>query len=319
MKLCFLDAETMGDIPLTPLEQLGELTLYRTTSPEQVSGRIAGMDIVLTNKVVLTGEALRQHPGIRMIALTSTGTNVVDLDDCRHAGIAVANVAGYSTPMVVQHTFALLFYLMGSLREYDDYVKSGAYSKSRLFTYYGTPIRELSGKTWGIIGLGAIGSGVAAAASAFGAGVQYHSASGRDSGRNYPRVSLEELLRTSDVVSIHTALTPGTRNLIAAKELNRMKPSAFLLNLSRGPIVNEADLADALDRRQIAGAGLDVLEKEPPESDHPLLHIKEQNRLVITPHIAWASVESRTRLVEEIAENIRAFLEGKIRNRVEIG
>lgn len=318
MKLCFLDAKTLGpDVDIAPLRSLGELQVYETTAPEQVAERLRDAEVAIVNKTVLTAEIMAAAPALRMVALCSTGVNVVDLDYCRAKGIAVANVAGYSTQMVAQHTFAMLFYLMERLAVYDRYVKSGAYVTSDIFTYFGPPIRELSGRRWGVIGLGAIGGTVARIAEAFGAKVAYFSASGKNQSAAYPRVSLEELLAGSDVVSIHTALTPVTRGLIGAGELARMKPSAYLLNLGRGGIVDEAALAAALDGCRLAGAGLDVLETEPIKADNPLLRIKEPERLLITPHIAWASVEARSRLIDEVSANIAAFQAGERRGRVD--
>ena len=255
-------------------------------------------------------------PALRMVALCSTGVNVVDLDYCREKGIAVANVAGYSTRTVAQHTFAMLFYLMEQLAVYDRYVKAGDYAKSDIFTHFGPPVRELDGKMFGIVGMGAIGRAVAEIAEAFGARVWYYSASGRNNEQPYPQVGLDELLAGSDVVSIHAALTPATKGLIGERELSLMKPSAYLLNLGRGGIVEEGALARALDGKGLAGAGLDVLETEPIRADNPLLKVKEPSRLLVTPHIAWASVEARNRLAAEVAANIAAFQKGERRNRV---
>ncbi len=318
MKLCILDADTLGpDMGIAPLEALGELAVYGQTRPEEVRERLRDVQVAIVNKVVLTAEDMAAAPGLQLVALCSTGVNVVDLDYCRKKGIGVANVAGYSTRMVAQHTFALLFCLMEQLVYYDGYVKSGAYADSPVFTHFGPRIYELDGKRWGIIGLGAIGRAVADIASAFGARVSYFSASGKDRDGGYPRTDLETLLRTSDMVSIHTALTPATKGLIGERELSWMQSSAYLLNLGRGGIVDEKALAAALTAGRLAGAGLDVLEREPVEADNPLLSVKEPGRLLITPHIAWASVEARTRLVNEVAANIRAFRQGCRRNRVD--
>lgn len=318
MRLCFLDAKTLGpEADLSPLSRLGDLQIYETTRPEEIAGRLQGVQIAITNKAVLTAETLTALPGLRMVALCSTGLNAVDLDCCRKRGIAVANVAGYSTRMVAQHTFAMLFYLMEHLGEYDAYVKSGGYVHSDIFTHFGWPIRELDGKAWGIVGLGAIGRTVAGIAEAFGARVCYFSASGQNRSERYERMSLEALLGWSDVVSIHAALTPATSGLIGDGELRLMKPSAYLLNLGRGGIVDEAALACALDEGRLAGAGLDVLEREPMSKDSPLLSMRHPRRLLVTPHIAWASVEARKRLAAEVAANIAAFQSGKRRNRVD--
>lgn len=318
MKLCILDADTLGpDMDISPLGELGELAVYGQTSPGQVAERLRDIQVAIVNKVVLTAGEMAAAPELQLVALCSTGVNVVDLDYCRKKGIGVANVAGYSTRMVAQHTFALLFCLMEQLVYYDGYVKSGAYAHSPLFTHFGPRIYELDGKRWGIVGLGAIGRAVADIAAAFGARVSYFSASGRDREGGYPRTDLETLLRTSDVVSIHAALTPATRGLIGERELAWMQPTAYLLNLGRGGIVDEAALAAALDAGRLAGVGLDVLEREPIRADNPLLSVKEPGRLLITPHIAWASAEARARLIKEVAANIRAFGQGIRRNRVD--
>lgn len=318
MRLCFLDAKTMGPgVDLSPLSRLGELTLYDTTRPSEVVGRLLDADVAIINKTLLTAQQLEQLPGLKMAALCSTGVNVVDLAACRKRGVAVANVAGYSTGMVAQHAFALLFYLMERLGDYDRYVRSGAYADSDIFTHFGWPVHELEGKAFGIIGLGAIGERVARIAQAFGARVSYFSASGKNRKPGFRRLTLDELLETSDVVSIHTALTPDTQGLLGERELSRMKPTAYLLNLGRGGIVDEAALARALDGGRLAGAGLDVLEAEPIRRDSPFYTMAHPERLLITPHIAWASVEARNRLAAEVAANVAAFLKGERRNRVD--
>nr|WP_297889231.1 NAD(P)-dependent oxidoreductase [Sulfurihydrogenibium sp.] len=230
--------------------------------------------------------------------------------------MAVTNVAGYSTNSVVQHTFGMLFYLLEHLRYYDEYVKSGGYAKSPIFTHIGKPFWEIYGKTWGIIGLGTIGKKVAQIAESFGCDVIYYSTSGKNTAQKYPHKALDELLSISDIVSIHAPLNEYTKNLITYEKLKLMKKTAILLNLGRGGIVNEEDLAKALDEGLIAAAGLDVLEKEPMNLDNPLLQIKNKDRLLITPHIAWTSIEARQTLVKEIYLNIDAFIHGKQRNRV---
>jgi len=241
----------------------------------------------------------------------------IDLKYARSRNITVTNVAGYSTHSVAQHTFALLFYLLESLTYYDQYVKSRKYAGSDIFTHLDRSFWELKGKTWGIIGLGTIGRTTADIARAFGCHVVYYSTSGKNRDDNYVRVELPDLLKTSDIVSIHAPLNTQTHNLIRYDELKLMKKQALLLNLGRGGIINEADLAKALDEGLIAGAGLDVLEKEPIEESNPLLHIKDGSRLIITPHIAWASIEARHTLLKEIILNIEAFLNGTARNVVE--
>lgn len=317
MKLAILDAKTLGsDIDLSGFSQFGEVEIYETTKPEETLERVKDKDIVVTNKVVIDKNIMDNSPNLKLICVAATGVNNIDVEYAKKKGIQVRNVAGYSTESVVQHTFAMLFYLLESLRYYDDYVKSGEYAKSDIFTHLGKPFWEIRGKTWGIIGLGTIGRRVADVASAFGANVIYYSTSGVERKEKYPRVSLDELLKTSDIVSIHAPLNEKTKGLIGYEQIKLMKPTAYLLNLGRGGIVVEEDLAKALDENLIAGAGLDVLEKEPITEDNPLLKIKNKEKLFITPHIAWTSVEARKTLVNEIIENIKAFLEGKDRNRV---
>jgi len=317
LKICLLDSKTLGsDVDLTVFNKFGEFTIYETTKPEEVIERIKDQNIVITNKVILNESNLKHAADIKLICITATGTNNIDLEYARSRNIAVTNVAGYSTMSVTQHTFAMLFYLMGYMEYYDKYVKSGEYSKSDIFTNLDKPFWELDGKTWGIIGLGTIGRSVAAVATAFGCRVVYYSTSGKNNNADYERLELEQLLRESDIVSIHAPLNESTRNLIDYRKICIMKKHAVLLNLGRGGIVNEEDLAMALDEEIIAGAALDVLQKEPVESDNPLLKIKHKDRLIITPHIAWASLEARKRLVNEVVLNIEAYLKHESRNRV---
>ncbi len=317
IKIVFLDADTVGrDVSWDEIERLGELVIYPTTSSKEVFSRINQADIVITNKVLIDKKAINAAPNLRLICIAATGINNVDLEYARKKGIAVTNVPGYSTQSVVQMTFAMCLYLLVHLPYYDSYVKDGSYIQSPIFTHLDRPFLELYGKTWGIIGLGAIGQGVARVAKCFGCRVMYYSTTGKNFNPNYERVTLDDLLRKSDIISVHAPLTPHTYNLITYEKLKLMSPHAILLNLGRGGIVNEADLARALNEGLIAAAGLDVLEHEPIKQDNPLFKVKDKSKLLITPHIAWASVESRNRLMHEVALNIKAFLEGKTRNRV---
>jgi len=317
LKICVLDAKTLGeDAQLSVFDRFGTVEIYAETRPDEVVERIKDVDVVITNKVVLKEETLKDASKLKLICVAATGTNNIDLDYALKRKIAVTNVAGYSTMSVLQHTFAMLFYLMESLHYYDKYVKSGEYAKSSIFTHHERPFHELYDKTWGIIGLGAIGKAVANAAQAFGCKVVYYSTSGKNNNSQYERVELESLLKESDIVSIHAPLNNSTKGLIDYNRLRLMKRSAVILNLGRGGIIKEDDLARALDEGLISGAALDVLENEPVNSDNPLLGIKNSERLFITPHIAWASIEARKRLVDEIALNIEAFTQGKERNRV---
>lgn len=316
INLVLLDALTLGDdLDLSILEKFGRLTIYPTTQPNEVSERIKDKEVVITNKVVLNENNLSLATNLKLICITATGTNNVDLKYAAKKNIAVTNVSGYSTNSVAQHTFAMLFYLLEHLAFYDNYARN-RYQESEIFTCLKRPYRELTGKTWGIIGLGNIGRRVASLAQAFGCNVIYYSTSGLNVDSFYPRVELAELLQKADIISIHAPLTEKTTNLIAAQEFKLMKKQALLLNLGRGGIVNEEDLARALEEELIAGAALDVLSHEPVLKGHPLLGIKNKERLLITPHIAWASVEARQKLLEEVVLNIEAFMFGQRRNRV---
>ena len=319
MKLLILDAETLGnDIDLSQYESLGELISYEQSTYEQAKERMKehNPDVVIENKINMSAELMQQAPALKMIAETATGFNNIDIAYAKEHKIAVANVAGYSTQSVIQHTFALCFYVLEKLAFYDDYVKSGQYSKSDCFTQFNPVFHELAGKTWGILGLGAIGRGVAKIAETFGCKVIYYSASGRTYDTPYERVEFNELLAQSDIISIHAPLNDKTTNLINYAALEKMKPSSILLNLGRGPIVNDADLVKALKENQIAAAGLDVITQEPITQDNPLNTFKDSNRLIVTPHIAWATYEARVRLMDEVYQNITAFTKGEIRNRI---
>jgi len=308
MNLVLLDAETLGaDLDLSPLERFGTLTVYPRTEPEETLTRIRDAEIVITNKVVLGRETLMQVPRLKLVCIAATGMNNVDLDAAAGMGIAVKNVSGYSTRSVVQHTFAMLLALTEQISYYETFVKSKTWSRSGLFTHLGRPFGEISGKRWGIIGLGSIGSEVAKVAEAFGAEIRYHATSGTPHSDLWPHLELEELLRSSEIVSIHAPLNERTRNLIGAEELALLKDKAILLNLGRGGIIDEAALAAELERREIY-AGLDVTETEPLPESSPLLHLSRSERLLITPHIAWTSLEARERLLEGIVKNIEEYL-----------
>lgn len=308
-KIVFLDAETVGEVPqLADLNQFGSVTSYPFTAPEQTLERVKDCHIIITNKVVIDQKVMAAAANLQLICVAATGINNIDLAYAQQKGILVKNVAGYSTNSVTQHTFSLLFYLLERLNYYDQYVKTGQYAKSPIFTHVGKPFWELAGKRFGIIGLGAIGQQVAQVAKAFGAEVVYYSTSGKNNNNTYQRLDLPELLQTSDVVSIHSPLNDQTRNLLNYTTIKWMKPTAILLNTGRGGIIQEADLAKVLDEELIFGAGLDVLVKEPILEDNPLLSIKQKDRLLITPHIAWTSIEARAALVAGVCTNIREFL-----------
>ena len=317
MKIVFMEANTLGtDVSLEAFSKLGDVTIYPLTEPLENAKRIQDADIIVVNKIPLNEELLKDARNLKLICLTATGTNNVDFDYTNRRGITVANVKGYSTESVVQHTFALFFYVYEKLSYYDEFVKSGEYIRNDVFSHFTVRFHELSGKTWGIIGLGTIGTRVAEVAKAFGCNVIYYSTSGKHDSETYERVSLEELLNRSDVVSIHAPLNNATRELITKRELSLMKKDAILLNLGRGPIIKEEDLAEVLLAGTIGGAGLDVLSVEPMLADNPLYAVQDSARLVITPHIGWATTEARQRCADEVFENMKAFLNGEERNIV---
>lgn len=315
MKIVILEAESLGeDMKLDQFFEIGEVEIYGKTTAEQVPERIAQADAVIVNKLPMKEETLKDAKYLKYIGLTATGTNNVDFDYTNQRGITVTNVAGYSTEVVAQHTFALTLYLLEHLRYYDAYVKSGEYTNSDSFCHMERRFNELSGKTWGIIGLGAIGKKVAEIATAFGCEVIFYSASGQKRREAYRQVDFDTLLRESDIVSCHAPLTEKTYHLMDADAFDKMKKTAIFINVGRGPIVNEKDLAKALKKEKIAAAGLDVLEQEPMKKDNPLHKLDVGDRLLITPHIAWAAVEARTRLLDEVYQNLNAFLKGESRN-----
>ncbi len=310
MKIVFLDAKTIGDdIDLSGFEQLGEVVKYEYSTPEQARSRTRDADVIVLNKVLVNEQTIGEASHLRLVCVTATGTNNLDKAYLDERGIAWRNVAGYSTETVAQHTFALLFYLWEKLPYYDDYVKSEKYIADTMFTHFARAFHELNGRTWGVVGLGAIGRRVADIAGMFGCRVIYYSTSGKHDAPGYERVDFDTLLAQSDIVSVHAPLDANTENLMNADAFRRMKRSAIFLNLGRGPIVVEGDLAEALKSGEIAAAGLDVLTTEPMTSDNPLREIKDSGKLIITPHIAWASVEARTRLMKQVEQNIREFFD----------
>lgn len=317
MEIVFLEADSLGqDIDLSMFRDLGHVTVYPLSAPEQVPERVKDADIVVVNKIPMNAETLGSAGNLKLIAVTATGTNNIHWDFVRTRGITVTNVAGYSTDAVAQHTFALLFYILHKLNYYDRFVKEGGYCKCPGFSHFGEKFFELKGKTWGIVGMGAIGRRVADIASVFGCRVQYTSTSGRNHGQPYPCVDLDTLLRTSDILSLHAPLSPATEGMMNREAFEKMKSGAFLVNVARGALVDEAALADALEEGQIAGAALDVLTDEPMREDNPLCRIADSRKLIITPHIAWAPLETRERLLREAYENIAAFQRGEARNVV---
>lgn len=308
MKIVFLDAKTIGeDIDLSGFDVLGEVVKYGFSTAEEARERSKDADVLILNKVQVNQQTIGEADHLKLVCVTATGTNNLDKEYLDKRGIAWRNVAGYSTESVAQHTFAMLFYLLEKLPYYDNYVKSEKYVNDVSFTHFAKAFHELSGMTYGIIGLGNIGRRVADIAKAFGCRAIYYSTSGRNSQPGYERVSFDELLEQSDIVSIHAPLDENTLGLMNKEAFAKMKKSAILLNVGRGPIINEADLAEALNNKTIAAAGLDVLSVEPMQEDNPLRGIKDSERLLITPHIAWAGVEARNRLMGIILGQIKEF------------
>jgi glycerate dehydrogenase len=311
-RIVVLDGYTLnpGDLSWAPLEELGQVELHDHSTPDLVAARSAGADILLTNKTVLSGELIRALPELRFIGVLATGYNVVDVVAAKERGIPVSNVPGYGTPSVAQAVFALLLELASHTGDHARAVAAGRWTSCRDFCFWDTPLVELAGLTLGIVGYGAIGRSVSAIAKAFGMRVVVHSRRPVEGEEN---VGLEELFSGADVVSLHCPLTPTTKGLVNAERLSRMKPSAFLINTGRGPLIDEPALADALNRGQIAGAALDVLSQEPPPAGNPLFTAKN---CIITPHIAWATKAARQRLLDIAVANVRAFLAGSPQNVV---
>lgn len=317
MKIVILEAKSLGDdISFTSFEQFGEVKVYLQTTREQMAERIHDAQVIIVNKLPVCEDTLKAAPLVQLVCVTATGVNNLDGEYLKKRGIAAYNVAGYSTDAVAQHTFALLFYVLEKLRFYDEFVKSGKYAECGMFSYYEEKFTVLSGKTWGILGMGAIGRRVARIADAFGCHVICCSASGNTYDTEFEQVDFETLLKNSDILSLHAPLNAHTENIMNREAFSKMKETAILLNLARGPIVNEADLAEALNTGRIAGAGLDVLSAEPILPDNPLQKLQDSRKLLITPHIAWAATESRKKCVEETVANIRRYLCGDPKNRV---
>lgn len=311
LKIVFLDAQTLGsDISLAPVASLGSFVTYPSTKPEEVFERIAGFDVVITNKVWMGKEQIDSSPALKLICVAATGTNNVDTAYAASKGIPVRNAVDYSTGSVTQVTWMHILGLVGKARFFDGYVKDGAYSAGGCFTHAAEPFDELCGRTFGTVGLGHIGSRVAAVAEAFGMKVLYYPTSGKPHARRYEAdTDLDRFLSRCDVVSVHCPLNERTDGLIGYAQIRQMKPSAVLVNMGRGGIVVEVDLARALDEGLIAGAAADVFTEEPLPSGHPYLHMRHPDRLLLTPHIGWASRQARECLVRKIAANITTVFE----------
>ena len=317
MKISILERDSLGiDVDMSEIDKLGEVTVYPATTVENAVEHIGDADIIIANKLPLNGETLKDAKNLKFVAQTATGTNNVDFAYTNSKGIKVANVPSYSTDSVAQHTFALLLYLVEKMRFFDDYVKNGTYSNSNCFSCLDMIYPEIAGKTWGIIGMGAIGQKVAQIATVFGCKVICYSASGRTYDMPYEQVDFDTLLAKSDILSVHAPLNEYTKGLMNYDAFCKMKSSAYFINVGRGPIVVEEDLARALEEDRIRAAGLDVLCVEPMPLDNPLLKFKDSSKIIITPHVAWATSEARQRCVDVVTENIKAFLRGEEKNVV---
>jgi len=307
MKITFLDAKTFGsDINLDQFNELGEIKIYQTTSSSQTISHISDSQIVITNKVVIDKEVMN-NTNLKLICIGATGMNNIDLEYAKEKGIEVKNVVGYSTSSVAQLTISLALQFIQNISYYDNYVKSNEWCQSDIFTHLGKKFYELENKTWGVIGLGNIGAKVASISEAFGCNIQYYSTSGANNNTKYKNTDLENLLKSSNIISIHCALNDTTLNMINSSNLNLIKDKTIILNLGRGGIINEQDISNEIDSRELY-YGTDVVTREPIINESPLLKVENKDRLLITPHIAWASIEARQRLMNEVKNNINDFL-----------
>lgn len=319
MKIAVLDADNLGkDITYEIYDKWGEVIVYPFTAPEEIYDHAAGCDVLIFNKIRFSADTLDRLPALKLLCVCATGYDNIDVAHCKKKGIAVCNVPAYSTASVAQHTMALALGLMHHVVAHDAFIKSGDYTACGRQTDLSRIYHEIDGKHWGIIGMGQIGRKVAELATAFGAKVSYYSTSGANRSDKYPRMELEEILKRSDILSIHSPKTPKTDGMIGAAELSLMKRDSLIINVGRGGIVQEAALASALRERVIGGAAIDVFATEPLAAGHPFLQVEISDRILLSPHVAWASVESRKRLMVAIDENINAFVKGEIRNRVDL-
>lgn len=317
MKIVVLDAYALnpGDMDWGALEALGDVRFYDRTAADEVLARIGDAELVLTNKVAIDGAVIEQAPNLKYIGVMATGYNIIDIETAKKKGVVVSNVPGYSTASVVQLTFSLMMELCYRVQRHSDAVMEGKWAESPDFTFWDYPLIELAGKKLGIIGFGAIGQQVADVATALGMEVVAHSRTQTDQSarKNFRWAEREEVIRKADVLTLHCPLTPDTENLMNKETISLMKPSSFLINTSRGGLIDGQALADALNADQIAGAGVDVLAQEPPQADHPLFSAKN---ILITPHIAWATAEARERLMAIIVQNVDGFINGQPQNEV---
>ena len=308
MKIVILDRATLGfGVDMSIFDSLGEVISYDITLENETISRVNDADIIITNKVLVTKEIMNEASNLKLICISATGTNNVDLEYAKQKKISVKNVAGYSSSSVVQLAFSMIFHFIQKLSYYKKYVDEQNWQKSQIFTHIDKPFFELDGKKVGIIGLGDIGSNLARKVKAFDCEVVYYSTSGKNSNNEYKRVELDELLSICDIISIHCPLNENTKNLLNYENMKNIKDGAILLNLGRGGIINEADLAKIIDEKEIY-CGIDVVFVEPILESNPLLRVKNKQRLLLTPHIGWASIEARTKLVSMVAKNIEEFI-----------
>ena len=308
MKIVILDRATLGfGVDMSIFDSLGEVISYDITLENETISRVNDADIIITNKVLVTKEIMNEASNLKLICISATGTNNVDLEYAKQKKISVKNVAGYSSSSVVQLAFSMIFHFIQKLSYYKKYVDEQNWQKSQIFTHIDKPFFELDGKKVGIIGLGDIGSNLARKVKAFDCEVVYYSTSGKNSNNEYKRVELDELLSTCDIISIHCPLNENTKNLLNYENMKNIKDGSILLNLGRGGIINEADLAKIIDEKEIY-CGIDVVFVEPILESNPLLRVKNKQRLLLTPHIGWASIEARTKLVSMVAKNIEEFI-----------
>lgn len=311
MKITVLDGYGMnpGDLSWDELNKLGDVTVYDRTSPSELMERAKDADVLLTNKVVLDAHTLRALPKLKYVGVLATGYNVVDVKAAKELGIVVTNIPAYSTDSVAQMVFAHLLNITQRVEHYTEENRKGRWTDNPDFCYWDTPLTELAGKTIGIIGLGHTGSATARIARAFGMKVKAFTSKDESSlPEGVEKASLDDIFTTADVVSLHCPLTDSTKELVNADRLKQMNPTAILINTGRGPLVNEQELADALNNSTIYAAGIDVLSSEPPKPDNPLLNAKN---CFITPHVAWATKEARERLMDIAVSNLHSFLSGK--------
>ena len=308
MKIVILDRATLGfGVDMSIFDSLGEVISYDITLENETISRVKDADIIITNKVLVTKEIINEASNLKLICISATGTNNVDLEYAKQTKISVKNVAGYSSSSVVQLAFSMIFHFIQKLSYYKKYVDEQNWQKSQIFTHIDKPFFELDGKKVGIIGLGDIGSNLARKVKAFDCEVVYYSTSGKNSNNEYKRVELDELLSICDIISIHCPLNENTKNLLNYENMKNIKDGSILLNLGRGGIINEADLAKIIDEKEIY-CGIDVVFVEPILESNPLLRVKNKQRLLLTPHIGWASIEARTKLVSMVAKNIEEFI-----------